>query len=97
MNNTPLGELHETSNSTDLSIMWSLMMDRETDRDYSIVRNLLATARELQQSLNRRQDIINEVKIHKNHKIVKSVAFFREKQVKELQLMSVVMLNISET
>ncbi|GJQ98629.1 hypothetical protein Tco_0009768 [Tanacetum coccineum] len=91
MNNTPLGELCETSNSTDLSIMWSLMMDRETDGDYSIVRNLLVTARELPQSLNTRQKILNEAKIHKNHKIVKSVAFFRDQQVKELQLMSVLL------
>ncbi|GJW93444.1 hypothetical protein Tco_0173116 [Tanacetum coccineum] len=41
MNQTPLQELRETSNSTDLPKMWTVMMDRELVRDNDIVRRLV--------------------------------------------------------
>ncbi|GKA42884.1 hypothetical protein Tco_0735544 [Tanacetum coccineum] len=41
MNQTPLQELRETSNSTDLPKMWTVMMDRELVRDNDIVRRLM--------------------------------------------------------
>ncbi|GJX19965.1 V-type proton ATPase subunit A2-like protein [Tanacetum coccineum] len=41
MNQTPLQELCETSNSTDLPKIWTVMMDREVDRDNDIVRRLM--------------------------------------------------------
>ncbi|GKC59990.1 hypothetical protein Tco_1087588 [Tanacetum coccineum] len=61
-----------------------------------IARNLLAVARDLEESLNMRQAIINEAKVNKNKKMVKSVAFFREQQDQELALMRDLMLKISE-
>nr|GEY16825.1 hypothetical protein [Tanacetum cinerariifolium] len=63
----------------------------------SYAGNLLAVARELQESLNTRQEIINEAKINKNTKMVKSVTFFRVQQDKELKLMSELILKISKT
>ncbi|GJY42190.1 hypothetical protein Tco_0429460 [Tanacetum coccineum] len=71
MNQSPLGELREASNSTNMSMMWTVMMDRE--------------------------EIINEAKHHKGPRIVKSVAFFREQQAMDLNLMNDLMLKIFET
>nr|GEU45760.1 uncharacterized mitochondrial protein AtMg00810-like [Tanacetum cinerariifolium] len=85
---TPLGELHQKSNSTDLSKMWTVMMDREMHRYFDIKRRLLEVVTELQTSLNARQEIINKAKINKNAKMVKSVAFFRDQQDKDLKLMN---------
>ncbi|GJZ62953.1 hypothetical protein Tco_0619374 [Tanacetum coccineum] len=97
MNQSPLGELREASNSTNLSMMWTVMMDREVDRDYSIAKRLLEVVREVHASLNTRQEIINEVKHHKDPRIVKSVALFREQQAMDLNLMNDLMLKISKT
>ncbi|GJS42303.1 hypothetical protein Tco_0567346 [Tanacetum coccineum] len=72
------------------------MMEREVNTDMEIAMNLLAVARDLEESLNRRQAIINEAKVNKNKKMVKSVAFFREQQDQELALMRDLMLKISE-
>ncbi|GJS04496.1 hypothetical protein Tco_0321004 [Tanacetum coccineum] len=80
MNQSLLAELCQTSNSTDLSIMWTVIMEREVNRDFDIARNLLAVSIELQESLNTKKDIINEAKINKNTKMMKSAAFFREQQ-----------------
>ncbi|GKC46088.1 hypothetical protein Tco_1063810 [Tanacetum coccineum] len=41
MNQTPLQELRETSNSTDLPKMWTVRTDRELVRDNDIVRRLV--------------------------------------------------------
>nr|GEX96646.1 hypothetical protein [Tanacetum cinerariifolium] len=49
----PLGELREASNSTNLSMMWTMMMDREVDRDYGISRRLLKVVREVHASLKK--------------------------------------------
>ncbi|GJZ67846.1 hypothetical protein Tco_0631086 [Tanacetum coccineum] len=97
MNQTPLGELRQTSNFIDLSKMWTVMMDREMHRDFDIARRLLEVVTELQATLNVKQKIINEAKINKNAKMVKSVAFFRDQQEKDLKLMNKLMLKISET
>ncbi|GKB45459.1 RNA-directed DNA polymerase, eukaryota, reverse transcriptase zinc-binding domain protein [Tanacetum coccineum] len=51
-----------------------------------IPRNLLVVSSDLVESLNRRQVIINEVKVNKNTTMVKSVAFFREQQDEDLAL-----------
>ncbi|GJS44542.1 hypothetical protein Tco_0828577 [Tanacetum coccineum] len=97
MNQTPLQELRETSNSTDLPKMWTVMMDREVVRDNDIVRRLMEVATELQASLNTRQEIINEAAISKNTKMKKSVAFFREQQDQDLKFMRDILSKISET
>ncbi|GJU97158.1 hypothetical protein Tco_1326429 [Tanacetum coccineum] len=97
MNQSPLGELHEASNSTNLSMMWTVMMDREVDRDYGIARRLLDVVREVHVSLSTRQEIINEAKDHKDPRIMKSVAFFKEQHAKDLNLMNDLTLKISET
>ncbi|GJU76680.1 hypothetical protein Tco_1273750 [Tanacetum coccineum] len=55
MNQSPLGELREASNSTNLSMMWTVMMDREVDRDYGIARRLLEVVREVHASLSTRE------------------------------------------
>ncbi|GKD95836.1 hypothetical protein Tco_1379733, partial [Tanacetum coccineum] len=47
MNQSPIGELREASNSTNLSMMWTVMMDREVDRDYGIARKRLEVVREV--------------------------------------------------
>ncbi|GKD99136.1 hypothetical protein Tco_1383033 [Tanacetum coccineum] len=67
------------------------------DRDYGIARRLLEVVREVHTSLSTRQEIINEAKHHKDPRMVKSVAFFREQQAKDLNLMNDLMLKISET
>nr|GEZ79767.1 hypothetical protein [Tanacetum cinerariifolium] len=77
--------------------MWTAIMDREMDMDFDIARRLLKVVTELQACLNARQEIINEGKIKKNAKMVKSVAFFRDQQDKDLKLMNEFMLKISET
>ncbi|GJW59560.1 hypothetical protein Tco_0108895 [Tanacetum coccineum] len=97
MNHSPLGELRKASNSTNLSMMWTMMMDREVDRDYGIARRLLEVVREVHASLSTRQEIINEAKHHKDPRMVKSVSFFREQQAKDLNLMNDLMLKISKT
>ncbi|GJU92946.1 hypothetical protein Tco_1317702 [Tanacetum coccineum] len=97
MNQSPLRELREASNSTNLSMMWTVMMDKEVDRDYGIARILLEVVREVHSSLSTRQEIINKAKHHKDPRIVKSVAFFREQQAMDLNLINDLMLKISET
>ncbi|GJW93443.1 hypothetical protein Tco_0173115 [Tanacetum coccineum] len=97
MNQTPLQELCETSNSTYLPKIWTVMMDREVDRDNDTVRRLMEVATELQASLNTRQEIINEAAISKNTKMKKSVAFFREQQDQDLKFMRDILSKISET
>ncbi|GKF12728.1 hypothetical protein Tco_0050654 [Tanacetum coccineum] len=97
MNHSPLGELRKASNSTNLSIMWTVMMDREVDRDYGIAMRLLNVVREVHASLSMRQEIINETKHHKDLRIMKSVAFFKEQHAKDLNLMNDLTLKISET
>nr|GEU48846.1 hypothetical protein [Tanacetum cinerariifolium] len=92
MNETPLRELRQTSNSTNLS---TVMMDKEMARDFDIERRLLEVVTELQASLNARREIINEAKINKNAKMVKSVAFFRDQQDKDLKLMNELILNVT--
>ncbi|GJT24058.1 subtilisin-like protease SBT4.3 [Tanacetum coccineum] len=92
-----LGELRETSNSTDLSKMWTVMMESKINIDMEITRKLLAVLIDLEASLNMRHAIINEGKVKKNTKIVKSVAFFRELQDRELPLKRDLMLQIDET
>ncbi|GKF26251.1 hypothetical protein Tco_0082145, partial [Tanacetum coccineum] len=51
MNHSPLGELRAASNSTNLPMMWTMMMDREVERDYGIARRLLEVSREVHTSL----------------------------------------------
>ncbi|GJX70194.1 hypothetical protein Tco_0307365 [Tanacetum coccineum] len=97
MNQTPLQELRETSNSTDLPKKWTVMMEKELVRDNDIVRTLMEVATELQASLNTRQEIINEAAIYKNTKMKKSVAFFREQQDQDLKFMRDILSKISET
>nr|GFA11785.1 hypothetical protein [Tanacetum cinerariifolium] len=98
MNQTPLQELRETSNSTDLAKMWTVMMDRELVRDNDIVRRLVEDATEFQASLNTRQEIMNEAAIYKNTKMKeKSVAFFREQQDQDLKFIRDISSKISET
>ncbi|GKA94601.1 subtilisin-like protease SBT4.3 [Tanacetum coccineum] len=92
-----LGELRETSNSTDLLKMWTVMMESKINIDMEITRKLLAVLIDLEASLNMRHAIINEGKVKKNTKIVKSVAFFRELQDRELPLKRDLMLQIDET
>ncbi|GJR63724.1 hypothetical protein Tco_1505886 [Tanacetum coccineum] len=75
----------------------AVMMDREVDRDYGIAKTLLEVMREVYASLSTRQEIINEAKHHKDPRIVKNVAFFREQQDKDLNLLNDLMLKISET
>nr|GEV59273.1 hypothetical protein [Tanacetum cinerariifolium] len=97
MNQSPRGELHEASNSTNLSMMWTVMMDKEVDIDYGITRRLLEVVRKVHASLSMSQEIINKAKHHKDPRMVKSVAFFKEQQAKDLHLMNDLMLKISET
>ncbi|GJZ44308.1 hypothetical protein Tco_0591563 [Tanacetum coccineum] len=78
MNHSPLGELRAASNSTNLPMMWTVMMDREVERDYGIARRLIEVAREVHTSLSTRQEIIKEAKHHKDPRMVRSVAFFKE-------------------
>ncbi|GJR13019.1 hypothetical protein Tco_0795671 [Tanacetum coccineum] len=78
-------------------MMWTMMMDREVDRDCGIARRLLEVVREVHASISTRQDIINEAKHHKDPRIVKSVAFFKEQQAMDLNLMNDLMLKIFET
>ncbi|GJZ87688.1 hypothetical protein Tco_0659298 [Tanacetum coccineum] len=80
MNHSRLGELRAASNSTNLSMMWTMMMDREVERDHGIVGRLLEVDREVHTSLSTRQEIIKEAKHHKHPRMVRSVAFFREQQ-----------------
>ncbi|GKE16142.1 hypothetical protein Tco_1423719 [Tanacetum coccineum] len=65
-------------------MMWTVMMDIEVDRDYGIAKGLLEVMREVHASLSTRQAKINEAKHHKDPKMVKSVAFFREQQAQDL-------------
>ncbi|GJW49969.1 hypothetical protein Tco_0091320 [Tanacetum coccineum] len=97
MNHSPLGELRAASNSTNLPMMWTVMMDREVERDYGIARRLLEVAREVHTSLSTRQEIIKEAKHHKDPRMVRSVAFFREQQAQDMKLLDDIMLKISET
>ncbi|GJV82890.1 hypothetical protein Tco_1522788 [Tanacetum coccineum] len=97
MNHSPLGELRAASNSTNLPMMWTVMMDREVKRDYGIARRLLEVAREVHTSLSTRQEIIKEAKHHKDPRMVRSVAFFREQQAQDMKLLDDIMLKISET
>ncbi|GKG12345.1 hypothetical protein Tco_0346582 [Tanacetum coccineum] len=97
MNQSTLGELLESSNSTNLSMMWTVMIDREVDRDYGIARRLLEVVREVHASLSTRWEIINEAKHHKGPRIMKSVAFFRKQQAMDLNLLNDLMLKISKT
>ncbi|GKA94602.1 hypothetical protein Tco_0816640 [Tanacetum coccineum] len=60
MSQSVLGELLETSNSTDLSKMWAVMMEREINTNLETTRKLLAVLIDLEASLNRRNVIINE-------------------------------------
>ncbi|GKE42918.1 hypothetical protein Tco_1470202 [Tanacetum coccineum] len=53
MNQSPLGELHETSNSTDLSKMWTVMMEREIDTYMEIVRNFFPLLENSKQGTSR--------------------------------------------
>ncbi|GJX65205.1 fanconi anemia group J protein [Tanacetum coccineum] len=64
--------------------MWTVMLEKEVNIDMGIVRNLSAVARDLIESLNRRQAIINESKINKNTTMVKSAAFFKAQQDQDL-------------
>ncbi|GKE42864.1 RNA-directed DNA polymerase, eukaryota, reverse transcriptase zinc-binding domain protein, partial [Tanacetum coccineum] len=66
--------------------MWTVMLEKEVNIDMGIVRNLSAVARDLIESLNRRQAIINESKINKNTTMVKSAAFFKAQQDQDLVL-----------
>ncbi|GJY99510.1 hypothetical protein Tco_0516940 [Tanacetum coccineum] len=86
MNQSPLAELRATSNSTDLSKIWNVEMQREIENDFAIGRQLIRVVRSLQGSLNRMQAIIDEAKEMKNNTMVKSVTFFRELQDQELAL-----------
>ncbi|GJS73309.1 hypothetical protein Tco_0706150 [Tanacetum coccineum] len=99
MNQTPLQELRETSNSMDFPKMWTVMMDREVVRDNDIVREteMHRSATELQASLNTRQEIIIEAAIYKNTKMKKSVAFFREQQDQDLKFIRDILSKISKT
>ncbi|GJU52220.1 hypothetical protein Tco_1225934 [Tanacetum coccineum] len=97
MNQSPLGELHEASNSTNLFMMWTVMVDREVDRNYGIARRLLEVVGEAHASLSTRQEIINQANHHKDPRVVNSVTFFREQQAMDLNLMNYLMLKISET
>ncbi|GJT64932.1 hypothetical protein Tco_1016412 [Tanacetum coccineum] len=97
MNHSPLGELRAASNSANLPIMWTMMMDREVERDYGIARRLLEVAREVHTSLSTRQEIIKEAKHHKDPRMVRSVAFFREQQAQDMKVMDDIMFKISET
>nr|GEV48398.1 ABC transporter G family member 31 [Tanacetum cinerariifolium] len=54
---TPLGELRQTSNSIDLSKMWTLMMDKEMDMDFDIARRLLEVVTELQRPIRQRFEV----------------------------------------
>nr|GEW89975.1 hypothetical protein [Tanacetum cinerariifolium] len=87
MNQSPLGELREASNYTNLSMMLTVMMDREVDRDYGIARRILEVVREVHARLSN----------HKDLRIRKSVAFLRGQQAMDLNLMNDLMLKISET
>ncbi|GKA06673.1 hypothetical protein Tco_0685897 [Tanacetum coccineum] len=97
MNHSPLGELRVASNSTNLPIMWTVMMDKEVERDYGIARRLLEVAREVHTSLSTRHEIIKEAKHHKDPRMVRSVAFFREQQAQDMKVTDDIMLKISET
>ncbi|GJZ81581.1 hypothetical protein Tco_0646575 [Tanacetum coccineum] len=95
MNQSPLGELREASNSTNLYMMWIVMMDREVDRDYGITRRLLEVVREVHASLRYTEN--NKLFEFTYPRIVKSVAFFMEQQAMDLNLMNDLMLKIYET
>ncbi|GJY61739.1 hypothetical protein Tco_0509521 [Tanacetum coccineum] len=97
MNHSPLGELHAASNSANLPMMWTVMMDREVERDYGIARRLLEVATEVHTSLSTRQEIIKEAKHHKDPRMVRSVAFFREQQAQDMKLLDDIMLKIFKT
>ncbi|GJS72600.1 hypothetical protein Tco_0705441 [Tanacetum coccineum] len=97
MNHSPLGELRAASNSTNLPMMWTVMMDREVERDYGIARRLLEVATEVHTSLSTRQEIIKEAKHHKDPRMVRSVAFFREQQAQDMKLLDDIMLKIFKT
>nr|GEV97259.1 serine/threonine protein kinase SRPK1 [Tanacetum cinerariifolium] len=73
MNQSPLGKLYEASNSSNLSMMWIVMLDREVDKDYGIAMRLLEVAREVHASLSKRQEIINEAKHHNDPRINESI------------------------
>ncbi|GJS58842.1 transposase, MuDR, MULE transposase domain protein [Tanacetum coccineum] len=81
----------------DLPMMWTVMIDREVERDYGIARRFLEVAREVHTSLSTRQEIIKEAKHHNDPRMVRSVAFFREQQAQDMKLMDDIMLKISET
>ncbi|GJT94639.1 hypothetical protein Tco_1090157 [Tanacetum coccineum] len=55
MNQSPLGELREAFNSTNLSMMWTVMMDREVDKDYGIAKRPLEVVWEVHASLSTRE------------------------------------------
>nr|GFB02567.1 hypothetical protein [Tanacetum cinerariifolium] len=78
-------------------MMWTVMMDREVVEDYGMARRLLEVMREVHASLSTRLEIINKAKHHKDPRIMKSVAFFREQQDKDLNLKNDLMLKIFET
>ncbi|GJV30986.1 hypothetical protein Tco_1391386 [Tanacetum coccineum] len=97
MNHSPLGELRAASNTTNLPMMWTVMMDREVERDYGIARRLLEVATKVYSSISTRQEIIKEAKHPKDPRMVRSVAFFMEQQAHNMKLLDDIMLKISET
>ncbi|GKC74750.1 hypothetical protein Tco_1120633 [Tanacetum coccineum] len=83
MKQSPVAELHATSNSIDLPKMWTVAKQREIETDFAIARQMMEVVRA---SLNRRHAIIDEANEMKKNMMVKSFAFFRELQDQELAL-----------
>ncbi|GJW14568.1 hypothetical protein Tco_0018701 [Tanacetum coccineum] len=96
MNQSPLDELHATSNSTDLWDMWNVAIYREIQTDLAIARQLMVAVRELQENINTRQALIDDAKTNlKDNKIV-TVLFFIEMQDKEMVCVSDLLVKIDE-
>ena len=86
MDRPTLEELANTANSHRMSDMWLIVIQEETKRDFQIARKLFDVIKDLNDSMEKRQGIINDLKFDKSLRAVESAAFFNAVQEKELAL-----------
>ncbi|GKC11624.1 hypothetical protein Tco_1008406 [Tanacetum coccineum] len=92
-----LQELEQAANSKIYAHMWVVQMDREVRNDNNIARKLLDVVKDLDKSLAKRKEIINELNDKKGMRTWKAVTFFRELKHREMKMHRELVMHINET
>ncbi|GKE58614.1 hypothetical protein Tco_1497799 [Tanacetum coccineum] len=92
-----LQELELAAKSKNYALMWVVQMEREVVSDNQIVRKLLDVVKEVDKSLKKRREIIDELKGKKGMRAWKTVTFYREVEHREMEMRQQLMLHINET